>query len=267
MDDNQIQQLWNKYVELLLSTKRPNIDNLIKWLDESDFKYAPASTQYHNSFRGGLLAHSLNVYNVMKEDFKHMVEFYEIPENTVILTSLLHDICKVQCYEVSSRNVKNPDGQWVTVPYYSWNEQLPWGHGAKSVILIQKFGVALDNVEISMIINHMGFTGSEDDRRVSSLFDLCPQSLVLFYADLTATKAIENCNGPKRFTDKLKYNTISESLRNYKEEQNKNTITISGIEYKLAPKDAIVDDTIIIEVLYNNTKVKVYSPYGDGLPF
>lgn len=266
MEDNKIQELWNTYKGLLLSTKRENIDKLVQWLDETDFKFAPASTQYHSSYRGGLLQHSLNVYDVMRNDFKHLIEFYEIPEESVILTALLHDICKVQCYEVSMRNTKNDDGQWIQVPYYTWNEQLPWGHGAKSVILIQYYGVHLNNVEISMIINHMGFTGSEDDRRVSKLFDLCPQSLVLYYADLTATKAVENCNGPQRFMDKLTHNSITESLQALK-----NTtpakVNILGVEYELAPENAVVDDETIIEVPYNGTKIKVYSPYGDGLPF
>lgn len=266
MDDNQIQELWQEYKNLLLSTKRPNIENLIKWLEDTDFRVAPASTQYHNSFRGGLLQHSLNVYYVMKQDFKHLIEFYEIPEDTVILTSLLHDICKVQCYEISSRNVKNADGQWVTVPYFSWNEQLPWGHGAKSVILAQFYGVHLDNVEISMIINHMGFTGSEDDRRVSSLFDLCPQSLVLYYADLTATKAVENCKGPQRFMDKMKGRTISDSLSKINSPIG-DIINIGGTEYKVAPENSIVDDKTIIEIPYEGKKIKVYSPYSDGLPF
>ena len=266
MSEDEIQTLWKKYVDLLRSTKRENIENLIKWIDESDFKYAPASTQYHSSYRGGLLQHSLNVYDVMRNDFSHLIKFYEIPEESVILTALLHDICKVYCYEVSMRNVKNEEGQWIQVPYYTWNEQLPWGHGAKSVILIQYYGVHLNNVEISMIINHMGFTGSEDDRRVSKLFDLCPQSLVLYYADLTATKAIENCNGPQRFMDKLTHNSIMESLQ-AKSNIQPETITILGVEYKLAPANAEVNDETIIEVPYNGQKIKVYSPYGDGLPF
>ena len=115
MEDNQIQELWNEYKNLLLSTKRENIEKLVQWLDESDFKFAPASTQYHNAFKGGLLQHSINVYNAM-HDFGHWLEFLDIPEESVIITALLHDICKVYCYEVSMRNTKNEQGQWVQVP-------------------------------------------------------------------------------------------------------------------------------------------------------
>ena len=106
MDDNQINEQWNYFKELLLSTKRPNIENLIAWLETTDFKEAPASTVYHNSFRGGLLAHSINVYHAM-HDFDMWLKFYELPEDSIIIASLLHDLCKIYCYETYMKNVKN----------------------------------------------------------------------------------------------------------------------------------------------------------------
>lgn len=264
MEDNQIQEQWNLYKELLLSTHRENIENLIKWLDESDFKYAPASTQYHNSFRGGLLQHSLNVYNAMY-DFKHWLDFFEISDDTIKITALLHDICKVYCYDVSTRNTK-VDGNWVTVPYYVWNEQEPLGHGAKSVMLINEYGVQLSKVERAMIVNHMGFTSNDDERRVSKLFRICPQSIVLHCADLEATMIMESFDGPQRYIDKLKGKNIIESLSIINNSE-KQTVNILGTEYKLAPQTAIVDDKTIIEIPFEGKKIKVYSPYGDGLPF
>lgn len=265
MNDTEIQNLWNQYKELLLSTKRPNIENLIKWLDENDFKTAPASTQYHNSFRGGLLQHSLNVYNAM-QDFKHWIDFFELSEDSVIVTSLLHDICKVNCYDVAIRNTKNEEGQWIQVPYFTWNEQEPLGHGAKSVMLINEYGVTLSKVERAMIVNHMGFTSSDDERRVSKLFRICPQSLILHCADLEATMILESFDGPERFIQKLKGKNITESLTVSQTTQSE-TINILGTEYKLAPQNSIVDDEKIIEVPFEGKKVKVYSPFGDGLPF
>ena len=59
--NNMIQNDWEIYKKLLLSTKRPGIENLVQWLDNSDFKVAPASTRYHSNYEGGLLKHSLNV--------------------------------------------------------------------------------------------------------------------------------------------------------------------------------------------------------------
>lgn len=265
MKDEEIQKLWEYFVALLQSTKRQGIEQLIHWLDESDFKFAPASTQYHSAYRGGLMQHSINVYNAM-HDFEPWLEFLDIPEESVIITALLHDICKVYCYDVSSKNVKDEQGQWVTVPFYVWNEREPLGHGAKSVMLINEYGVQLTKTERAMIVNHMGFTSNDDERRVSKLFRICPQSIVLHCADLEATMMMESYDGPQRFIDKMVGKNLTESLRMLKE-QKPETIDINGVEYKVAPENAIVDDKEIIEVLYNGNKVKVYSPYKDGLPF
>ena len=205
-------------------------------------------------------------------DFGHWLEFLDIPEESVIITALLHDICKVYCYEVSMRNTKNEQGQWVQVPFYTWNEQEPLGHGAKSVMLINEYGVQLTKTERAMIVNHMGFTSNDDERRVSKLFRICPQSIVLHCADLEATMMIESYDGPQRFIDKMVGKNLTESLKMLKEKQQK-TININGTEYKLAPEDAVVDNKEIIEMMVNQDgtnkikTVKVYSPYGDGLPF
>ena len=263
MNDAQIQELWEEFKSLLLSTKRPNIESFIDWLDSTDFKYAPASTQYHNSFIGGLLKHSLNVYYAM-QDFANWIAFMDIPQDTIIITSLLHDICKIDSYVGSTKNVKDETGQWVTVPYFQYNEILPWGHGEKSVILIMQHGLQLSNVEISMIRNHMGFTANDDERRVSKLFRICPQSVVLYCADLEATVMLESYDGPKRFIEKLTGKNITESLINASKPK---TIVIDNMEYELAKDDEVVDDINVIELLHNGQKVKVYAPYSDGLPF
>ena len=119
MKDEQISIMWNEYKNLLLKTNRHNMDKLIEWLDNSDFKTAPASTKYHDCQPGGLLKHSLQVYYNMY-DYQHMINYFDIPEESIIIMSLLHDICKVNCYKTSTRNVKNEQGQWITVPYYTY---------------------------------------------------------------------------------------------------------------------------------------------------
>jgi len=265
MTDEKIQELWEQYTGLLRSTNRPNIENLIKWLDESDFKIAPASTQYHNAYKGGLLQHSLNVYYCLF-DFKTIIDFMEIPQDTLILTALLHDICKAYCYVETTRNVKDASGNWTTVPYYQFNEWLPWGHGEKSVILILQQGVYLNDIEISMIRNHMGFTEYDDSRRVGKLFRICPQSNLLYYADISATMLFESYDGPQRFIEKIKLGgrNLTECMELLKKNH---TIESMGTKYELAPLDAVVDEKKIIEVPFNGTMVKVYAPYGDGLPF
>lgn len=267
MDDKQIFENWELFKDLLKKTNRENINNLIKWLDESDFKFAPASTKYHNSFRGGLLKHSLDVYYAMK-DFKNFIKFFDLPQESVIITSLLHDICKVNCYNVETRNVKNADGEWVQVPYYTWYEQEPIGHGAKSVMLINEYGVQLTKIERAMIVNHMGFSNGEDTSRVNRLFSMCPQSLILHWADEACTFIKESPDLQDRFRKAFKGTNIEDSLHINEQMQ---SIVIDNMTYKLAPQDSVVDGKEIIELDYNNNgvirRVKVYAPYKDGLPF
>ena len=268
MEDKQIFESWEIYKDLLKSTNRPNINNLVEWLDKSDFKFAPASTKYHNSFRGGLLQHSLDVYYTMN-DFKNFITFFDLPEKSIIIAALLHDICKVNCYDVGTRNVKNDEGNWVQVPYYTWNEQEPIGHGAKSVMLINEYGVTLTKIERAMIVNHMGFSNGEDSNRVSALFSKCPQSLILHWADEACTFIKESDDLQDRFKKSFVGRNITESLDIQKQVQN--TIVIDNMQYELAPQDSVVDNKEIIEITYTeqgvNKKVKVYAPYKDGLPF
>lgn len=270
MEDKQIFDMWEQFKTLLKSTNRQGVDELLNWLDSTDFKFAPASTKYHNSFRGGLLKHSLDVYYHM-DDFKELNIFFDIKDDTKIISALLHDVCKVQCYGVEYRNAKNEDGQWVKVPYYTWKEQKPYGHGQKSVIEIQQHGLKLTDIEIAMIINHMGFSdvvSDKDTGRVSALFSMCPQSLVLHYADELSTYVTESPDLQTRFRQKLTGKNITDSNNINNQKQ---TIIVDNYEYKLAPQDAVVDNKEIINVLVDNgginVPVKVYAPHKDGLPF
>lgn len=266
MDDVKIDELWNIYKTLLLSTKREGIDKLVEWLENgTDFKYAPASTQYHCSFRGGLLKHSLNVYYAMY-DFKNILDFLEVDDNSIIITSLLHDICKVNCYTMSTKNVKDETGQWKTVPFYLFDEEEPLGHAEKSIMLIYEQGVKLTKIERAMIRNHMGFTSNDDERRINKLFRICPQTLVLHWADELATFILEGYDMPKRFQDKLMGRNLTECIQQAPKKQN-TEVTIDGFTYELAPEDAVVDNEEIIQVKYNGNLIKVYAPYSDGLPF
>lgn len=264
MNEEQVKSLWETYTQLLRSTKREGIENLISWLDnETDFKTAPASTQYHNSYVGGLMQHSLNVYYAML-DFQPIIEFYELKDDTLILTALLHDLCKVNCYYGSLKN-KKVDGEWVQVPYYEYDDRCPLGHGEKSVILIQQY-IKLTMLEIQMIRWHMGFTNNEDLRALSKAFRLYQPALLLHWADASATFIKEGApeDVPERFFKKMVGKNITESLELSKKQKN---ITIDGFNYELANPNSTVDDLNVITVQNGNDTVKVKSPYGDGLPF
>ena len=191
---------WDIYKNLLLSTKRKGIENLIQWLDNSDFKVAPASTRYHSNHEGGLLEHSLNVYNECIRQ-KDLIKLFNIPQDTLIITSLLHDICKVNYYKMDVRNVKK-NGAWVQEPYYTVDDMFPMGHAEKSIIIAQQF-IQLSEVEIAMIRAHMGGFVSDNYFTPSAVYNKYPEAIVLHNADLIATYLLESSGMLEEFKEHL----------------------------------------------------------------
>lgn len=187
--NNMIQNDWGIYKKLLLSTKRPGIENLVQWLDNSDFKVAPASTRYHSNYEGGLLKHSLNVYEECMRQ-QDLIKLFNVPKESIIITSLLHDICKVNYYKMEMRNVKK-NGAWVQEPYYTVEDMFPMGHAEKSIIIAQQY-IQLTEVEIAMIRNHMGGYVDTSYFSSSNLFNKYPESLILHIADMKATYILES---------------------------------------------------------------------------
>ena len=166
---------------------REGADRLLEWLQTTDFFTAPASTRYHCACPSGLVQHSVNVYEVMME--KHFDPETDSAESFA-LCALLHDVCKAQFYKISTRNVKNEKtGQWEKVPYYTIEDAFPYGHGEKSVFLIERF-VRLKPAEATAIRWHMG--GFYDAARggnfsISVAYDKYPIAVKLHLADLEAT--------------------------------------------------------------------------------
>ena len=178
-------QIWHQYVS------RPGSEKLLDWLDnKTDFFSAPASTRFHGACDGGLCMHSLNVYDAM------MQHFYTEGENaeSYAICALLHDLCKANYYKRGTRNVKNEaTGQWEKVPSYSVEDLFPYGHGEKSVYLIEHF-MRLKTAEAIAIRWHMG--GFDDAVRggsfaVSDAYNSYPLAVKLHIADLTATYLME----------------------------------------------------------------------------
>ena len=166
---------------------REGADRLLEWLQTTDFFTTPASTRYHCACPSGLVQHSVNVYEVMME--KHFAPETDSAESFA-LCALLHDVCKAQFYKISTRNVKNEKtGQWEKVPYYTIEDAFPYGHGEKSVFLIERF-VRLKPAEATAIRWHMG--GFDDAARggnfsISVAYDKYPIAVKLHLADLEAT--------------------------------------------------------------------------------
>ena len=183
-------QLFQKYIT------RPGSDRLLDFLmNKSDFFESPASTRYHGSYPGGLLEHSLNVYDCLVDYLKRdrVKELYGMnyTDETIAIVALLHDICKVNCYKQSMRNVKDENGRWTQVPYYEFEDLMPYGHGEKSVYMITGY-MRLNRQEAFAIRYHMGFSGNESAANVGSTFEKFPLAFALSTADMEATYYLES---------------------------------------------------------------------------
>ena len=176
-----------KFLELLGSVPREGMDNLIKFIESSDFFKAPASTRFHGDFEGGLLQHSLKVYEILKEKLKNAPIEMDVSEDTIKIVALLHDICKVNFYKVDYRNAKNELGVWEKVPYYTVDDTIPYGHGEKSVMMITEY-MKLTVEEKYAIRWHMGLSEPKElYGTLSQASTKYPLALMLFEADLEAT--------------------------------------------------------------------------------
>ena len=178
--------------------KREGADKLLDFLENSDFFTAPASTRFHGAYEGGLLQHSLNVYECLTDFLarERVREKYHLnpSSESVAISALLHDICKVNFYTVQMRNAKNDKtGQWEKVPYYSINDRLPYGHGEKSVYMISGF-MRLTREEAMAIRWHMGFSGIEDKNTIGKALEMFPLAFALSVADMEASYFLEGAD-------------------------------------------------------------------------
>jgi hypothetical protein len=173
---------------------REGSDKLLDFLVKSDFFTAPASTRYHLACEGGLLQHSLNVYDCLVDILNRprVKELYgiEYSDESIAIAGLLHDVCKVNFYKTSFRNVKDEHGKWVSAPYYTIEDSLPYGHGEKSVYIVSGF-MRLTRDEAFAIRYHMGFSGTEDTNNVGRALEMFPLAYAVCCADMEAAFLME----------------------------------------------------------------------------
>lgn len=177
---------------------RDGVKELVEFLDtETDFFYAPCSTRFHLCVEGGLVDHSLRVDNI----FNALCDIYypEFPVESRHLCALFHDLCKYHCYNPvrKSRKTGNlqPNGkpEWEDYIGYDFEEEFPYGHGEKSVYILQKF-VRITDEEAMAIRWHMGFSDSTfkgGQQSVSNAMKLFPVIALLHSADIIATSVEE----------------------------------------------------------------------------
>lgn len=133
---------------------RDGINDLLAWIDSTDFFSAPASTRHHGAFEGGLALHSLNVF----VQLRNLCRWYncDASDESIAIVALFHDLCKVGCYKTEFRWRKDANDKWEQYPTYRFVEDFAYGgHGAKSVFLVQSF-MKLTPDEAAAINCHMG---------------------------------------------------------------------------------------------------------------
>lgn len=171
--------------------KREGSAKLMEWLEKSDFFYAPASAKFHSAHLGGLCEHSVKTYyrflQNLEMEYAEDMEEKVSPESAAII-ALLHDVCKVNFYKLDYRNVK-VDGAWEQKPYYTVEDNLPYGHGEKSVYIISGF-MRLTREEAMAINWHMGAFDQRvmgGSRSLSEVFYAYPTALLFHISDVQAT--------------------------------------------------------------------------------
>ena len=180
-----------RFISLCENINRPGIKELMQWLDENEFYTSPASTRYHGAHAGGLLEHSLNVY----DELSRLLTVYpqiEISDESKIICSLFHDLCKVNMYSIEKRNRKNSEGQWESYDAYVIKEKFCYGgHGSKSVYLIQHF-IDLTPEEAVAIQCHMSSWEDGASKTVGNAFSQFPFAWLVHVADESATFILES---------------------------------------------------------------------------
>jgi len=137
-------------LEKLNSVKRDGMKELISFIEDSGFFTAPAATKHHSNYEGGLAQHSWNVYIHFVKNIEKLK--IKLSDDSIILCSLLHDLCKVDMFEYDYAK-----------KIFIVNDKFPIGHGGKSIFLAERF-IRLTNEETCIIRWHMG------------KFDLSPQT-------------------------------------------------------------------------------------------
>ena len=181
-------ELKAEFIELLGSVERPGIQELLGWLEQTDFYTAPASSQFHGNFDGGLLVHSISVYKYLRNFTKTL----ETNEDSLKIIGLLHDLCKTDYFTKQVRNVKVPgEKRWEEEESYGIDEKFPMGHGEKSVYLAMRY-IQLTEEEALAIRWHMG--GYDDAARAyiggkaqSNAYRAYPVAAALNIADMYVT--------------------------------------------------------------------------------
>ena len=192
--EEELDAQFEEFLAELQATQREGIENLIAWLRRGDLRIAPSSTKYHLSCPGGLVRHSLNVLARLRQLVKIAGFEGKYDDNTLRIAALCHDLCKVNYYEIYTKNVKNEElNKWVKEEFYRIREddnRLIYGlHAENSIFNATRF-INLTYVEQVAIRWHMGCLDWQDNNAMVSTmgaaFNVCPLAFLLHTADQMA---------------------------------------------------------------------------------
>ncbi|MDI6711482.1 MAG: hydrolase [Bacillota bacterium] len=189
-----LNEMTNQFKTLWQTVQRPGVDKLLAWLENhTDFYVAPASTRHHLARRGGLLEHSLNVYHCLRANAERLCP-NTFRADSLVICGLGHDLCKVNYYVEDVRNVKR-DGVWVQEPCYVVKDQMPMGHGEKSVFILQRFITLLPGEALAIRWHMAGWTDGAGNyatrAAMSEAARLTPLVPLLWISDIEATQIKE----------------------------------------------------------------------------
>lgn len=191
-----------QFIKLLQATKRTGVESVVSYLEQAGFFLAPASVSRHLSHEGGLLEHSLNVWKMAQMLRMQTIGMRpelekQLPEDSVTIAALLHDVCKANIYKTVQKWRKDENNRWESYDAYDTDySRFPVGHGEKSVIMLLRLGLQLTNDEIIAIRWHMGawnlpMQSYEDKQNISVAYDGCPLAAIIQAADALATHILE----------------------------------------------------------------------------
>ncbi|MCQ2253002.1 MAG: HD family phosphohydrolase [Bacteroidales bacterium] len=197
------QSLKKEFINLLKSTERDGVDDLLEELEDLGFFDAPASSRFHLNYDGGLVEHSLNVCHVALGLRDQMIGFNKemeeyLPKDSVIIASLLHDVCKADIYKKVTKRRKDKRTGNVTVSegFKLDYTNFPMGHGEKSAIVCMRAGLAMTDYELLAIRWHMSawdlpFQSADIKENLNKARDICPLCAIIQTADTLATNILE----------------------------------------------------------------------------
>ena len=201
-DESELEAAKKEFLELLRSTERDGVEDAIEELEHLGFFKAPASVERHLNFEGGLLLHSLNTCKAALAIWESMIPLApnladEVRRDGVIIAALLHDVCKSDIYTPVITRRKTSLGYYSVQQGYKVSyDNLPIGHGEKSVILMLCSGLEMREEEMLAIRWHMAewevnMHSSVELKIYNTARELYPLVTIIQMADRLAASLIE----------------------------------------------------------------------------